>query len=520
MNLYERKSTLFKYSLNVFMLCLLVGCATLPTDFEKPVSYAYTDTDDTFLASSNLPQQLEHTEQSGFFLLPDGLDAFVARAALSKLAERSLDVQYYLFHDDLIGSLLSDLLLEAAERGVRVRLLVDDLDLEGRDVSVAVLNRHPNIEVRLFNPFNREDGRVKQVIGGPDYLLRRMHNKAFIADNQRAIVGGRNIGDEYFYSDPDVAFADLDALVVGSVVRDVSEVFDLYWNSELAYPASVVFEVPAPEEVERLTQEMKRIIESESADVFREALSNSNLARNINDKSIEYAWGNAVVVYDQPEKILTDMDEEEFHLTNQLRPFVEGISEEVIIISPYFVPGEEGYKFLRGLRERGVRVQIMTNSLVSNDVAVVHAGYRKYRLKLLRDGVELFELKKVLSSKDRLVFGAEKASLHAKTFVLDRRQIFVGSLNLDPRSIKYNTEIGIVFDSTALAQEMVQWFQENVDRLAFRLKLEKDEHGDETIAWYEEVDGEQQTFTKDPYAGAWTRFYTWFLSLFPVDSRL
>ncbi len=351
-------------------------------------------------------------------------------------------------------------------------------------------------------------------------MLRRMHNKSFIADNQRAIVGGRNIGDEYFYSDPDVAFADLDALVVGTVVRDVSEVFDLYWNSELSYPASIVLEPSAPEEVERLMQKMKRIVQGESSAFFREALSNSNLARNIKDNSIEYAWGDAVVVYDHPEKILKDMDQEKFHLTRQLSPFVKDLSEDVIIISPYFVPGEEGYEFLRGLTKRGVRVQIMTNSLVSNDVAVVHAGYRKYRLELLKAGVELYEFKKVLSSKDRLVFGAEKASLHAKTFVLDRRQIFVGSLNLDPRSIKYNTEIGIVFDSTALAQEMVQWFEENVERIAFRLELAKDDNGNESIVWHENTDGEQKLFTKEPYAGAWTRFYTWFLSLFPVDSRL
>jgi putative cardiolipin synthase len=515
----DNKQILLKYCLYALCFVTLAGCATIPTEFKKTASYAFNDTDDTFLAALKSSQPQEHPDQSGFLLLPDGLDAFVARAALSRFAERSLDVQYYLFHDDLVGSLLSDLLLKAADRGVRVRLLVDDLGLKGRDASVAVLDRHQNIEVRLFNPFNREDGRARQVVGGSDHLLRRMHNKAFIADNQGAVVGGRNIGDEYFYSDTDVNFADIDALVVGPVVRDVSEAFDLYWNSALSYPTSVVSKPPDPEEVESLTKEMQGIIQSESADVYRDALLSSSLVHDIRERTVVYSWGDAVVVYDQPDKVLKEMDAVEGNLVQQLKPLVEDIAEDLIIISPYFVPGKEGYKFLRGLRDRGVRVRILTNSLVSNDVAMVHAGYRKYRLKLLKAGVELYEMKKVLSSKDRMVFGAKKASLHAKSFVLDRRKIFVGSLNLDPRSVKYNTEIGIIFESAELAEEMVQWFDKNAERIAFRLELNVDDDGgSESIVWHEDTGGEQLTFSSDPYAGAWTRFYTWFFSLFPIDS--
>ena len=229
----------YRFAIAVMVLGSLLGygCATLPKDFERPESQAYTDTDNTRLGQSRRAEKAAHPGQSGFLLLGNGLDAFVARAVLAQAAERSIDAQYYLLHNDMVGRLFIDQLLKAADRGVRVRLLVDDMDLGGRDLGAAVLDSHPNMEVRIFNPFSRKTGRISQFITRMGSVTRRMHNKSFTVDNQVTILGGRNIGNEYFEADPDLAFADLDVLAIGPVVEEVSTAFDLYWNSELAYPA-------------------------------------------------------------------------------------------------------------------------------------------------------------------------------------------------------------------------------------------------------------------------------------------
>jgi putative cardiolipin synthase len=232
-------------------LSLVTACATLPENVGRKETFAYPDTVDTRLGREISREEAAHPPgESGFHLLGNGLDAFVARAVLAHVAERSIDVQYYLYHDDLVGRLLTWQLLQAADRGVRVRLLVDDMDLAGRDLGVAALDSHPDVEVRIFNPFSRRAGRWSQYLTRSGSVTRRMHNKSFTADSQAAILGGRNIGNEYFEADPDLAFADLDVIGVGPVARDVSTAFDLYWNSELAYPVSVlVDEPPTPEEI-------------------------------------------------------------------------------------------------------------------------------------------------------------------------------------------------------------------------------------------------------------------------------
>ena len=235
-------------------ILIIVGCATLPKDFDRPESYVLTDTENTAFGKAHAKERAAHLGKSGFHLLGNGLDAFVARAVLSNYAERSIDVQYYLYHDDLVGRLFADLLLKAADRGVRVRLLVDDMDLAGRDLGAVALDSHPNMEVRIFNPFSRNVGRTSQLVTRLGSVTRRMHNKSFTVDNQVTILGGRNIGNEYFDADPDLAFADLDVVAIGPVVKEVSSVFDRYWNSELAYPASVLLKgkPPTPEKVEEL----------------------------------------------------------------------------------------------------------------------------------------------------------------------------------------------------------------------------------------------------------------------------
>jgi putative cardiolipin synthase len=510
----------------ILVLLLFSGCATLPKDFERPVSYAFTDTGDNRLGKARLHEKEAHPGQSGFLLLANGLDAFVARALLAHYAERSIDVQYYLYHNDLVGRLFTDLLLKAADRGVRVRLLVDDMDLAGRDLGAAALDSHPNMEVRISNPFSRNVGRTSQFVTRLGSVTRRMHNKSFTVDNQVTILGGRNIGNEYFNADPDLAFADLDVMAIGPVVKEVSSVFDRYWNSELAYPASVLLkgDPPTPEKVEELRGQLNEYVADQTDSEYLQALRNSDLANKIRKDQIEFRWGDAEVVFDQPEKLLHDFSETEYHLWPTLKPYWEGVEKELVIFSPYFVPGKPGTAFLTQLSQRGVRVRILTNSLASNDVGLVHAGYKKYRKKLLRSGVELYELNKKLTRKQckekKGVGGSSKAGLHAKSFVFDRKQVFIGSLNLDPRAMLHNTEIGVVLKVPEIAEEMAKWFEENIEQLAFRLELKKDENGYEQLIWHGLEKGEQVVYTHEPYTGFWRRFGIGFMSIWPIESQL
>jgi putative cardiolipin synthase len=508
------------------LIFMIAGCATLPKNFERPVSYAYTNTKDTALGRAIAGERAANPGKSGFYLLGSGLDAFVARAALSRNAERSIDVQYYLYHNDLVGKLFTDLLLKAADRGVRVRLLVDDMDLAGRDFGAAAIDSHPNIEVRIFNPFSRNVGRISQFVTRMGSVTRRMHNKTFTVDNQFSILGGRNIGNEYFDADPDLAFADLDVMAIGPVVKQVSSVFDRYWNSELAYPVSVLLkgEPPTPEKVEEFRRKLNKYMADQSDSEYLRALGNSELSNKFRKDHIDFKWGGAEVVFDQPEKLLHDFSETQYHLSPMLKPYFKGIEKELIIFSPYFVPGKSGTALLTKLVQRGVRVRILTNSLASNDVGLVHAGYKKYRKDLLRGGIELYELNKKLTRKQRKdkkgKGGSSKASLHAKSFVFDRKQVFIGSLNLDPRALLHNTEIGIVIKAPEIAEEMTKWFEENIEQLAFRLKLKKDENGSEKLLWHGMVNGKKHTFDVDPYTGFWRRFGIGVMSILPIESQL
>ncbi len=490
-----------------------------------PLSRAFEDTDDTFLGRTRLNEKRNHPGESGFLLLAEGMDAFVARASLAALAERSIDAQYYLLHNDLLGTLFIHQLVKAADRGVRIRLLVDDMDLEGRDSGAAVLDGHPHMEVRIFNPFTRKVNRLLQFVTRFGSVTRRMHNKSFIVDNQAAILGGRNIGNEYFEADPSLTFADLDVMAMGPVVGDVSSSFDEYWNSELAYPASVLKgRPPTAREISQIRNHLDEFAEKQAVSPYLKALKNSKLAQDIQQNRVHLHWGRAAVICDRPEKLLHPVDKSEYHLSPELQPYVEGIKKECIILSPYFIPGKEGVTFLKQMREKGVRVRILTNSLASTDVAIVHAGYAKYRKDLLCAGIELFEMNvriaKVTPKKKIGLHGSSKASLHAKSFIFDGTQVFIGSLNLDPRSFEQNTEIGAVFTSPEMAGEMGEWFDRNIDALAFRLEWHKGEKGCGHLRWHGLENGRKRVFDMEPYSSFWQRFGVAVMSLLPIESQL
>ena len=514
------------FIVTILVLFLMVGCASLPTDFERHESHAFMDTDNTRFAKAIQKRKLDHPDQSGFFLLINGLDAFVARALLAQVAQRSIDTQYYMIHNDLVGSLFIDQLFKAADRGVRVRLLLDDIDQGGKDFGAAVFDSHPNIEVRIFNPFGRNTGRTIQFVTGFGKQTRRGHNKSFTVDNQATILGGRNIGDEYFEADPEFAFLDLDVLGVGPVARGVSASFDEYWNSELSYPISVLVDpLPTPQEIDQRIREFSGFIEKQSDTAYMQSLRDSDLANHLRQERLTYHWASSQVLADDPQKLTHDTDETQYHLSAQLKPYLEDIEKELVIFSPYFVPGKTGVAFFKTLREKDVRVKILTNALSSTDVSLVHAGYSKYRKDLLRMGVELYELNKNLTKKERKGkdaggIGRSKASLHAKSFVFDREKVFVGSFNLDAQSRIQNTEIGVIFNSQEIANHMAENFDRNINKAAFRLELQTDANGYEQILWHGLVDGEQKVLEVDPYTGFWQRFGIGLMRILPIESLL
>ena len=508
--------------LTISVLVLAGGCASLPEDFARPETFAFGNTDDTSLGKASRERRRGHPGETGFYPLGNGLDAFVARAVLANAAERSIDAQYYLLHKDLVGRLFVNVLLEATDRGVRVRLLVDDMDLDDKDFGLAAMDRHPNLEVRIFNPFARNVSRTSQFIARLGEVDRGAHNKSFNVDNQYAILGGRNIGDEYFEADPDLAFSDLDVVAMGPIAREVSTAFDQYWNSELAYPVSVlVTDLPTEQQAEEARARLSQFVAEQAESDYLRALRDSDLANALRNQAVRYYWGTGEVVYDPPEKLLEKRGDSERYLAAQLSPHMRAVRKELIIFSPYFVPGKSGVAALRAARERGVRVRILTNSLASNDVAMVHAGYLKFRKALLRAGVELYEMNSQLTKEQRkATFGSSVASLHTKSFVLDRESVFIGSLNLDPRAVYFNTEIGVVFRAPELARDMARVFDERIDNVAFRLELVTSEKGSESILWHGIVDGQEQVFDHEPNATLWQRFKANFLSIFPIESQL
>jgi putative cardiolipin synthase len=341
-------------SVGLWAFLTLAGCASLPENVERPASYAFADTYSTVLGQANVARQLEYPGKTAFYLLSNGLDAFVARAVLAQYAERSIDAQYYILHNDLTGRLFVDQLLKAADRGVRVRLLLDDLDAGDKDLPLAAVDRHPNVEIRVFNPFARSAIRATQFVTRLNEVGRRMHSKSFTVDNQYAIVGGRNIGNEYFEADPEIDYTDLDVVAAGPLARTVSTAFDEYWNSPLAYPISaLVATPPTPQEVEDLRVRLAEFVEEQTDSPYLRALQNSKIANELRKGKLDYQEAAGEILYDPPEKLLEERGKSERYVTWQLGRHLDEVREELIIFSPYFVPGNDGVAYLRAMCERG-----------------------------------------------------------------------------------------------------------------------------------------------------------------------
>ena len=424
------------------------------------------------LAEAMARRRVDGGGQTGVAPLQNGADAFAARILLADAAVSSIDVQYYIWQGDLTGFLLLEALARAAERGVRVRLLLDDNGTSGLDAELAALNAHPNIEVRLYNPFNLR--RFKMLSYGFDFfrLNRRMHNKSFTVDGHATILGGRNIGDEYFGTGSTALYVDLDVLAVGAIVPEVGQDFDRYWRAPAVHPIAGI--IPPARGDDPITRRLAILADDPQLGEYRAILHRSDLVAALAKGELGLEWTRAILVSDDPVKGEGAVAREDL-LATRLMQAVGHIDARIDGISPYFVPGAAGVRAFGTLEEQGVKVRMLTNSLEATDVLPVHAGYAKRREDMLRAGLDLFELRQQATVNVRVdklgPFGSSGASLHAKTFAVDGERIFVGSFNFDPRSTTLNTEMGLLIDSKDMAQGLHRAFDQGLAGLAWQVVL-------------------------------------------------
>jgi putative cardiolipin synthase len=503
----------------VLLLLAAAGCATVDFDYPRTTSTALTDTGETRLGRLIQPDVASNPGQSGFHLLIDGFDALAARLRLAAVAERSIDAQYYLITDDPVGYVFIGALLSAADRGVRVRLLLDDIQTKGYDAGMAALDSHPNFEVRIFNPFAGRGSRVWDGLSDFGRINRRMHNKSFTADNQITIIGGRNIAAEYFGGRKDVNFGDVDVMSIGPVVSDVSAMFDTYWNDPAAAPVPAFARMPddPAAALERLratiAEKTAAIRESQYADAVRTEYAAYGAA----DTEL-FSWAPYRLAWDAPEKARRAADEDSRSIVKTLAAAVGSAERELVVISPYFVPRKSGIEYLRRLRERGIAVTVITNSLAANNHAIVHAGYAPSRKPLLELGVKLYEVRadRAVAGVERGGAGASLSTLHTKAFIVDRDELFIGSFNWDPRSVNLNTELGVIIESPELAGAARDRVDEFLGGRAYEVIL--DDRG--RVRWLDRSGYEERILDKEPNTGWWRRFSTGFMRILPVRGQL
>lgn len=511
------------YALSLFLgSVLLAGCATAPSLANRTSTHALAPGESlaTTLGKAVARLSSPYPGKTGIHTLADAHEAFAARVLLARAAQRTLDIQYYIWHGDLTGTLLFESLRVAAERGVRVRLLLDDMSTTGVDSLLAALDSHPNIEVRLFNPFFIRSPRWINYLSDFSRLNRRMHNKSFTVDNQVTIIGGRNVGDEYFGAADGMVFADLDVLAIGPVVKDVSSSFDSYWDSQSSYPVSLLMPQAKPAQLQQLENQASSLEHDPRASAYLKALNGSSLIRKFADGTIDLQWARTQMVSDDPRKGLGQIPAHE-QLTHELDQIIGKPKSDVELVSSYFVPTASGVANLTAMAKRGVKIKILTNSLAATDVVAVHAGYAKRRKPLLEAGIKLYEMRRMSSDGQNIPhtgrrFGISGSSLHAKTFSVDGSRIFVGSFNFDPRSAKLNTELGFVIDSPELAKAIAKAFDDKVPDIAYEVHLS--ETGD--LYWIEQKDGKEIRHDTEPGASLWRRLAVGFLSLLPIDWML
>ena len=515
--------------LGLLLTCWLGGCASTPpgSGYPKAASTALTDPETTQAGRQFAAASHEHADKTAYRIVSVGVDGFLLRMEMINSAERTLDLQYYIFHSDESGRLVTDALVRAADRGVRVRLLLDDGEAMPGDEEIFAIAGRPNIEIRVFNPFSyRGENRV---VKGTEYLFHhsrldyRMHNKLLVADNAMALMGGRNIGDQYFQIDPESQFADDDVFVGGPVVRDLSGTFDEFWNSALSIPAEALHATHS----HRSNQKPRTDKVDHAGFDYRSKLDSGEPLAGIFAGRLPLTWARAQVVCDSPDKGKSG------HAPGvgsfMYRPVAQAVAQvqtELLMVSPYVVPSKDELHLLQDRLAHGVRIRILTNSLESTPELSAHSGYMHYRMELLKEGVELYETRARLgnsrgSGQSTKISRNGNYALHAKLYVLDRQRLFIGSMNLDQRSRRLNTEVGLIIDSPELAQETAKRFEAMIlPENSYAVVLPPDPQHSTHLTWRTVENGTPVEYAKEPARHAWQRAEVKFLSLLPLDHEL
>lgn len=478
---------------------------------ERVESWKATETETTTLGRAVADWFRQHDAPAGIYRLDSGADALDARVGLIDRAEKTIDIQSYLIKDDLSGNLVALHLAAAADRGVRVRLLMDDALTEEVDAGLLSLDEHDNIEVRVFNPFPRRRSRFISLMANFNILNRRMHNKSFTVDNQVTIVGGRNIADEYYETGGKTEFIDEDLLAIGRLVDDVSDGFDEYWNSPEAIPMDAFERLVAHSHVDESLDEARRLLARHRREPFLSKVDGGLVDRLLEGR-LDLVPAEAEIVQDHPEKVRNLVRRQPSVTVDYLMKMVSAAENELIVISPYFVPQKQGVEFFGSLVKKGVRVVIISNSLASTNHVSVHAVYARYRKPLLRRGVELYELRPRLESMET----ETTLTLHSKVATVDRKRLFVGSFNLDPRSLYLNTEMGMAVSSEKLSTQMATSILDTLPEQAYKLRLS--EKG--RLQWLLTAAGVEEVITTEPQTGFWRRLRTRLMSLLPIEEQM
>jgi putative cardiolipin synthase len=509
----------FRQSCLIAAIGVLSGCASVDFEAPKTASYALTDTDDTYYGKLLEGVEEQHPGEGGFFALGDGIDALSARLLMAERAERSIDAQYYLIKNDIVGKAFIHSLLNAADRGVRIRLLVDDMFTSGYDAGMAGLVTHPNFSIRIFNPFASRSARAWDGVTSFSRINRRMHNKSFTVDNKITIIGGRNIADEYFGARKDAKFGDLDVVGVGPVVDEISATFDDYWNHERAAPIAAFAKMPDDPAAELVR--VRAGLEQAAIDIrdtpYAEAVMDTILEFvESDDKGL--TWAPYVVAVDSPDKTYKSKAAEAVSITTTLYGSLAAAEEGMVILSPYFVPLKEGIAALTEIRGRGIDVTIITNSLAANNQTTVHSGYASSRKPLLKAGVKIYEVRpdSEVSGSELMAASGAKATLHTKAFLVDRKELFIGSFNFDPRSANINTELGVIIKSPEMAEVFADIIDAKVSTHTYEVFLNEYEK----LRWREYNDGVETIYEKEPETTGWQRFKVGFMKIIPMKSQL
>lgn len=505
------KSKLYKSFLVVFFTIISVACTSVSLDQPKHASTVITNNSNTDLGILAANWESHNGEKSGFFPLLKGMDGLGARLELAERAELSIDLQYFMMKDDTAGMVMSDALLKAADKGVRVRFLLDDIFTTEPDSKLQMLNQHPNIEIRLFNPVSRRGIHSLNFIGHFSQANRRMHNKSFTVDNAVSIIGGRNIADEYFQLKKEASFADFDMLALGPIAHEISDSFNLYWNHALAIPIEQLSTNIDPALLTDTRAEMREHADNVYETVFRQALESEVLKELINDQEKLYA-AHARVLSDDPEKLNHRISDEYMLLINELNKVLDNADDEIIFLTPYYIAGESGVQLVKNLTNRGMRIVVLTNSLASTNHVPVHSGYAGYRKEVIEAGVELYEVRANAGREMQGENSPEALTLHTKLILIDRRYLFVGSLNLDPRSFEINAEMGVLIDSEELTSYMAKGLDKKIPTIAYHVII--NDKG--KLEWHSIIDGENVIETHEPQTSAWLRFKAWLMKIVPV----